>query len=312
MGRRSQRSKKGSAIMAARVAAGLAPWTRMAGFIANRLNVLEAELQASQMQHGTDATASQQRDQQMQAQIEELQQQNARHRLTAYAAAEEMADLESQCFQCCLSQLLAIVHDVLLYPRPALLWHIHQTYSSSSKCWQQHLEQFMQLSRAALAACTAHAPPSPSQPPICNPSRLCISNPPFLTITSQPTPARPARPPPHTTTSQHSMPTLLPQPGISLHSPHPGSRGCQQGCCLLRVSYAMPTHHNVNATASAVVAAGAFAIATARCIVLGSLLPTMVLLLPVGHDMAGLQVQGECLDGLDDMHVSNSSESAGL
>ncbi|KAJ9508174.1 hypothetical protein QJQ45_021531 [Haematococcus lacustris] len=36
MGRRSQRSKKGSAIMAARVAAGLAPWTRMAGFIAKR------------------------------------------------------------------------------------------------------------------------------------------------------------------------------------------------------------------------------------------------------------------------------------
>ncbi|GFH29328.1 hypothetical protein HaLaN_27969, partial [Haematococcus lacustris] len=64
--------------------------------------VAEAELQAFQMQHGTDAAASQQRDQQMQAQIEEPQQQNARHRSTAYAAAEEMADLESQCFHCCL------------------------------------------------------------------------------------------------------------------------------------------------------------------------------------------------------------------
>ncbi|KAJ9510329.1 hypothetical protein QJQ45_015800 [Haematococcus lacustris] len=37
MGRRTKRSKKGSATMAARVAAGLAPWTRVAGFIANRL-----------------------------------------------------------------------------------------------------------------------------------------------------------------------------------------------------------------------------------------------------------------------------------
>ncbi|GFH14956.1 hypothetical protein HaLaN_11100, partial [Haematococcus lacustris] len=59
--------------MAAQVAAGLAPWTRTAGFIANRLKVLEAELQASQTQHGTDAAASQQREQQLQAQIEELQ-----------------------------------------------------------------------------------------------------------------------------------------------------------------------------------------------------------------------------------------------
>ncbi|GFH20032.1 hypothetical protein HaLaN_17085, partial [Haematococcus lacustris] len=59
--------------MAARVAAGLAPWTRMAGFIANRLK---------------------QREQQLQAQIEELQQQKASHRLTAYAAYEEIADLQ--------------------------------------------------------------------------------------------------------------------------------------------------------------------------------------------------------------------------
>ncbi|GFH12333.1 hypothetical protein HaLaN_07993, partial [Haematococcus lacustris] len=59
--------------MAARVAAGLAPWTRMVGFIANRLKVLEAELQASQTQHGTDTAASQQRQQDFQAQIEELQ-----------------------------------------------------------------------------------------------------------------------------------------------------------------------------------------------------------------------------------------------
>ncbi|KAJ9508677.1 hypothetical protein QJQ45_027972, partial [Haematococcus lacustris] len=36
MGRRSQRSMKGSATMAARVAASLAPWTRKAGFIAKR------------------------------------------------------------------------------------------------------------------------------------------------------------------------------------------------------------------------------------------------------------------------------------
>ncbi|GFH20950.1 hypothetical protein HaLaN_18159 [Haematococcus lacustris] len=56
--------------MAARVAAGLAPWTRMAGFIANRL---KADLQASQTQHGTDTAASQQREQELQAQIEELQ-----------------------------------------------------------------------------------------------------------------------------------------------------------------------------------------------------------------------------------------------
>ncbi|KAJ9532178.1 hypothetical protein QJQ45_003923 [Haematococcus lacustris] len=37
MGRRSKRIKNASAVMAARVAAGIAPWTRMAGFIANRL-----------------------------------------------------------------------------------------------------------------------------------------------------------------------------------------------------------------------------------------------------------------------------------
>ncbi|KAJ9518417.1 hypothetical protein QJQ45_018434 [Haematococcus lacustris] len=58
MGRRGQRSKKGSAIMAARVAACLAPWTRMAGFIANRLKELEVELQASQTQLGSDVAAS--------------------------------------------------------------------------------------------------------------------------------------------------------------------------------------------------------------------------------------------------------------
>ncbi|KAJ9507956.1 hypothetical protein QJQ45_021284 [Haematococcus lacustris] len=85
MGRRTKRSKNASAKMAAQVAAGIAPWTRMAGFIANRLKsslaldsagemgrrlvaaanadfkVLEAELQASQTQHGADAAASQQR-----------------------------------------------------------------------------------------------------------------------------------------------------------------------------------------------------------------------------------------------------------
>ncbi|GFH14578.1 hypothetical protein HaLaN_10661, partial [Haematococcus lacustris] len=66
----------------------------MAGFIANRFMVLEAQLQASQTQHGTDAAASQQREQQLQAQIEQLQQQNASQRLTTYAAAEEIADLQ--------------------------------------------------------------------------------------------------------------------------------------------------------------------------------------------------------------------------
>ncbi|GFH25585.1 hypothetical protein HaLaN_23571, partial [Haematococcus lacustris] len=66
----------------------------MAGFIANRFMVLEAQLQASQTQHGAAAAASQQREQQLQAQIEELQQQNASQRLTAYAAAEEIADLQ--------------------------------------------------------------------------------------------------------------------------------------------------------------------------------------------------------------------------
>ncbi|KAJ9504723.1 hypothetical protein QJQ45_009937 [Haematococcus lacustris] len=91
MGRRGQRSKKGSAIMAARVAACLAPWTRMAGFIANRLKELEVELQASQTQLGSDVAASQQREQRMQAQIEKLQRHNVRHRL---AAAEEMAGLQ--------------------------------------------------------------------------------------------------------------------------------------------------------------------------------------------------------------------------
>ncbi|KAJ9506098.1 hypothetical protein QJQ45_016583 [Haematococcus lacustris] len=92
MGRRTKRSKKGSATMAARVAAGLAPWTRMAGFIANRLKVLEAELQASQTQLGSDSAASQQREQRMQAQIEELEQHNVRYHL---AAAEEMAGLQA-------------------------------------------------------------------------------------------------------------------------------------------------------------------------------------------------------------------------
>ncbi|GFH15980.1 hypothetical protein HaLaN_12319 [Haematococcus lacustris] len=95
MGRRTKRSKNASAVMAARIAAGIAPWTRMAGFIANRFMVLEAELQASQTQHGADAAASQQREQQLQAQIKELQQQNASQRLTAYAAAEEIADLQA-------------------------------------------------------------------------------------------------------------------------------------------------------------------------------------------------------------------------
>ncbi|KAJ9521686.1 hypothetical protein QJQ45_015390, partial [Haematococcus lacustris] len=78
--------------MAAQVAAGLAPWTRTAGFIANRLKVLEAELQASQTQLGSDAAASQQREQRMQAQIEELEQHSVRYRL---AAAEELAGLQS-------------------------------------------------------------------------------------------------------------------------------------------------------------------------------------------------------------------------
>ncbi|KAJ9508918.1 hypothetical protein QJQ45_028237 [Haematococcus lacustris] len=48
MDRRSQRSKKGSATMAARVAASLAPWTRKAGFIAKRS-------QSSQGQHSIAA-----------------------------------------------------------------------------------------------------------------------------------------------------------------------------------------------------------------------------------------------------------------
>ncbi|KAJ9519505.1 hypothetical protein QJQ45_000596 [Haematococcus lacustris] len=85
MGRRTKRSKNASAVMAAQFAAGIAPWTRMAGFIANRFMT----------QHGADAAASQQREQQLQAQIEELQQQNASQRLTAYAAAEEIADLQA-------------------------------------------------------------------------------------------------------------------------------------------------------------------------------------------------------------------------
>ncbi|GFH17124.1 uncharacterized protein HaLaN_13685 [Haematococcus lacustris] len=57
--------------------------------------VYEAELQASQKQHGTGAAASQEHEQQLPAQIEELQKQNASQRLTAYAAAGEIADLQA-------------------------------------------------------------------------------------------------------------------------------------------------------------------------------------------------------------------------
>ncbi|KAJ9524225.1 hypothetical protein QJQ45_005030 [Haematococcus lacustris] len=125
MAPRTKRSKNASAKMAAQVAAGLAPWTRTAGFIANRLKVLEAELQASQTQHGTDAAASQQREQQLQAQIEELQVCPGILMLSVMA-----------CYKLFIT-VLAIVHELLQYPRPALLRHIHQTYGwSSSSSWR--------------------------------------------------------------------------------------------------------------------------------------------------------------------------------
>ncbi|KAJ9526151.1 hypothetical protein QJQ45_009615 [Haematococcus lacustris] len=129
MGRRGQRSKKGSAIMAARVAACLAPWTRMAGFIANRLKELEVELQASQTQLGSDVAASQPREQRMQAQIEELQRHNGSEDASKAAGCSASPNYPAACasssypppapqsvqpgsaFQCCLGFVHLESHD---------------------------------------------------------------------------------------------------------------------------------------------------------------------------------------------------------
>ncbi|KAJ9506430.1 hypothetical protein QJQ45_019420, partial [Haematococcus lacustris] len=167
MGRRSQRSKNASAIMAAQVAAGLAPWTRKAGFIAKRFMELEAELQASQTQLGSDAAASQQREQRMQAQIEELKQHNVRYRL---AAAEEMAGLQAD---------LAAAHTATIEQQQQLeelqqqleeqQQHVEEQQQHMEEQQQQLEEQQRQVlaaaskavyaaeQRAAMAACTAHA-----------------------------------------------------------------------------------------------------------------------------------------------------------
>ncbi|KAJ9517427.1 hypothetical protein QJQ45_016803, partial [Haematococcus lacustris] len=155
MGRRSQRNKNASAKMAAHVAAGLAPWTRTAGFIANRLKELEAELQASQTQLGSDAAASQ-REQRMQAQIEELEQHNVRYRL---AAAEEMAGL----------QLDELQLEELQQQLEEQQQHVEEQQQHLEEQQQQVEEQQRQVlaaaskavyaaeQRAAMAACTAHA-----------------------------------------------------------------------------------------------------------------------------------------------------------
>ncbi|KAJ9509051.1 hypothetical protein QJQ45_001543 [Haematococcus lacustris] len=142
--------------MAAQVAAGLAPWTRTAGFIANRLKVLEAELQACETQHGTDAAASQQREQQLQAQVEELQQRNASHRLTAYVASEEIADLQAG---------LAAAHTSNIEQQQQLGEQQQQLEEQQQQLEEQQQQVLAAASgavyaaerRAALAACTAHA-----------------------------------------------------------------------------------------------------------------------------------------------------------
>ncbi|KAJ9534145.1 hypothetical protein QJQ45_002140 [Haematococcus lacustris] len=135
--------------MAARVAAGLAPWTRMAGFIANRLKVLEAELQASQTQHGTDTAASQQREQELQAQIEELQAGLATAHTSNIVQQQQLVEQQQQ---------LEVQQQQL------------EEQQQQLEEQQQHLEEQQQQvlaaasgavcaaeQRAALATCNAHA-----------------------------------------------------------------------------------------------------------------------------------------------------------
>ncbi|KAJ9534862.1 hypothetical protein QJQ45_017255 [Haematococcus lacustris] len=149
MAPRTKRSKNASAKMAAQVAAGLAPWTRTAGFIANRLKVLEAELQASQTQHGTDAAASQQREQQLQAQIEELQAGLATAHTSNIVQQQQLVEQQQQ---------LEVQQQQL------------EEQQQQLEEQQQHLEEQQQQvlaaasgavcaaeQRAALATCNAHA-----------------------------------------------------------------------------------------------------------------------------------------------------------
>ncbi|KAJ9517905.1 hypothetical protein QJQ45_004159 [Haematococcus lacustris] len=126
MGRRSQRSKDASAKMAAQVAAGLAPWTRSAGFIANRLKPLCVPCLCM-------------REQQMQAQIEELQQQNARHQLTASGAvyaAEQRAALAA-----CTAHALTL--------QLGLLQHANVVMAGEAMALQQRAAEGDQAAAAA-------------------------------------------------------------------------------------------------------------------------------------------------------------------
>ncbi|KAJ9517917.1 hypothetical protein QJQ45_004227 [Haematococcus lacustris] len=126
MGRRSQRSKDASAVMAARVAAGIAPWTRTAGFIANRLKPLCVPCLCM-------------REQQMHAQIEELQQQNARHHLTAFGAvyaAEQRAALAA-----CTAHALTL--------QLGLLQHANAVMAGEAVALQQRAAEGDQAAAAA-------------------------------------------------------------------------------------------------------------------------------------------------------------------
>ncbi|KAJ9525861.1 hypothetical protein QJQ45_009266 [Haematococcus lacustris] len=139
MAPRTKRSKKGSATMAARVAAGLAPWTRMAGFIANRLKT----------QHGTDTAASQQCEQELQAQIEELQAGLATAHTSNIVQQQQLVEQQQQ---------LEVQQQQL------------EEQQQQLEEQQQHLEEQQQQvlaaasgavcaaeQRAALATCNAHA-----------------------------------------------------------------------------------------------------------------------------------------------------------
>ncbi|KAJ9524310.1 hypothetical protein QJQ45_008490 [Haematococcus lacustris] len=126
MGRRTKRSKNASAVMAARVAAGIAPWTRTAGFIANRLKPLCVPCLCM-------------REQQMQAQIEELQQQNARHQLTAFGAvyaAEQRAALAA-----CTAHALTL--------QLGLLQHANAVMAGEAVALQQRATEGDQAAAAA-------------------------------------------------------------------------------------------------------------------------------------------------------------------
>ncbi|KAJ9527559.1 hypothetical protein QJQ45_025833 [Haematococcus lacustris] len=178
MAPRTKRSKNASAKMAAQVAAGLAPWTRTAGFIANRLKVLEAELQASQTQHGTDAAASQQREQQLQAQIEELQ--------------KPLSTMQGYCY---LNQPTPTSQPESAYYHRAIVLLVAGLCAQAGAgaigfdSKGDNLGIIMQFALPMRYPAPANSPsPTPANPPSPTPA-----NPPSPTITSQPIPARPAR-----------------------------------------------------------------------------------------------------------------------